>query len=125
MTISKQTSTQSQSARRQPNRRRRPRRSSRQAPLASQVNFFFLVLVLSILAKIILMMVDVVLGFLGSIVVHLYAGYRLNRRILIHVKWHPHHNTIHNIASVKLSSLILWPWTYPVFFFKLWVVRYL
>ncbi len=132
MTINQLTSVRSgqprrrQPHRRQPRRGKMPRRrSSGSAPLGPQVGYYVLVLVLSSLTKFILFQVDVVLGLLGGIVVHLYAGYRLNRCILSRVKWHPQKNTLHNIAVVKLNTLIFWPLAYPIFFFQLWVVRYL
>jgi hypothetical protein len=67
-------------------------------------------------------------GFPGIIpfAFYLVAGFMLNRIVLRGlIEWHPVYNTLDNVSSGKLRSLILWPLVYPSLFFKLGVVKHL
>lgn len=62
------------------------------------------------------------LAFFGYFI----AGFIMNRVVLRGlIEWHPVYNTIDNVASGKLKTLVLWPITYPVLFFKLGVIKHL
>lgn len=53
-------------------------------------------------------------------------GFIMNRLVLRGlIEWHPVYNTIENVSSSKLRSLIFWPISYPALFFKLGVVKHL
>lgn len=53
-------------------------------------------------------------------------GFIMNRVVLRGlIEWHPVYNTVENVSSSKLRSLIFWPIAYPALFFKLSVVRHL
>lgn len=54
------------------------------------------------------------------------CGFVLNRVVLRGlVEWHPVYNTLSNVSRSKLQTFFLWPWSYPVLFFKLAVVKIL
>lgn len=62
----------------------------------------------------------------GALLGYLVCGFILNRIVLRRlVEWHPMHNTLSNVSQAKLSSLLLWPLSYPVLFFRLGVDRIL
>jgi hypothetical protein len=66
--------------------------------------------------------------FSGAIPFFAYfvCGFVMNRVVLRGlIEWHPVYNTIENVSSAKLNSLIFWPFAYPVLFFKLAVVKHL
>ncbi|MCT1214849.1 hypothetical protein N0627_34695 [Pseudomonas aeruginosa] len=53
-------------------------------------------------------------------------GFIMNRLVLRGlIEWHPVYNTIENVSSSKLRSLIFWPISYPALFFKLGVIKHL
>jgi hypothetical protein len=53
-------------------------------------------------------------------------GFIMNRLVLRGlIDWHPVYNTLENVSSGKLRSLIFWPISYPVLFFRLGVVKHL
>lgn len=53
-------------------------------------------------------------------------GFVMNRMVLRGlIEWHPVYNTIENVSSSKLRSLIFWPISYPALFFKLGVIKHL
>lgn len=53
-------------------------------------------------------------------------GFVMNRMVLRGlIEWHPVYNTIENVSSSKLRSLIFWPIFYPALFFKLGVIKHL
>ena len=77
---------------------------------------------------ILIKMAGAFLWFPGAIPVIAYFvfGFVMNRVVLRGlIEWHPVYNTINNVSSAKLSSLIFWPFSYPVLFFKLAVVKHL
>ncbi len=53
-------------------------------------------------------------------------GFILNRKVMRGlVEWHPAYNTLENVASGKLNSLLFWPLAYPVLFMKLGITKHL
>lgn len=53
-------------------------------------------------------------------------GFIMNRLVLRGlIEWHPVYNTIENVSSSKLRSLIFWPISYLALFFKLGVIKHL
>lgn len=66
--------------------------------------------------------------FPGAIAFFAYFvfGFIMNRFVLRGlIEWHPVYNTIENVSSSKLRSLIFWPIAYPALFFKLGVIKHL
>jgi len=66
--------------------------------------------------------------FPGVIVFFAYFvfGFIMNRMVLRGlIEWHPVHNTVENVFSSKLRSLIFWPISYPALFLKLGVINHL
>lgn len=53
-------------------------------------------------------------------------GFVLNRKVLRGlIEWHPVYNTLENVSSAKMSSLLLWPLSYANLFFQLIVTKVL
>jgi hypothetical protein len=65
-------------------------------------------------------------SWMALLVCYFVSGFILNRVVLRGlVEWHPMYNTIDNVSSGKLNSLIFWPLVYPVLFFRLLVIKHL
>jgi len=61
--------------------------------------------------------------FIGA---YFACGFLLNRVVLRGlVEWHPVYNTLSNVSRSKFQTFFLWPWSYPVLFFQLAVVKIL
>ena len=57
---------------------------------------------------------------------YLIPGVFLNRIVLKRViEWHPMYDTIQNVSSTKLGLVLTWPWSYPILFYKIAIVKFL
>ncbi len=59
------------------------------------------------------------------LVIYAIGGVALNQLILGKVQWNPLLHTVSRLARSKMLAIIVWPFAYPVFFVKLFVIRWL
>jgi len=82
-------------------------------------------LVLSFTGKMLVLKLSLEPVLFKRIVIHLAAGYCLNRYLLQRMEWNPNFTTLAVVAKAKLLALVFWPVIYAVLIFQLLVARYL
>ena len=102
-------------------------RSRRSLPLAKFVAAYALALTISIIEKILLFNLGLEPASILIMILLMYltTGYALNRYILTQLWWNPNFANLSTVSSAKLLTLLLWPISYLILIWQLWVVRYL
>ena len=107
---------------RHPRGHRHPRQRQ-PVPLKRLFRYYLYAMAASLGGAVLFAVIGSPLGILGWLLVHLYAGWSLNRAILPHFRWHILSNTVANVARIKLAALFFWPFQYLIFLIQVWAVR--